>query len=337
MNSIYSQVVNPNQEFSIVGGLRSHGERIRILILGAFGFIGTNILKFIDDYLSGQYEVVVFDRTNKHPKGVKINSISKVYTGDITSTLDIENIFRNEAEFDVVLHLVTTTVPAASNDYRYDIETNLISTIQLLEMCKKYKAHKIIYLSSGGTVYGFQTHMPIDEETLAIPINHYGNLKLCIENTFRTFNKQFNTNVIIARIANPYGPGQDYSKGVGFIDAALKRAIHNQTIEIWGDGTVIRDYIYIDDVCHMLASLIYYEGKESVFNISSNSGVSQNEIIKIIHKMVPDISVKYLPARSVDVPAIILNNTKILSVCKEQCIEIEEGITKYYKYLQNLI
>lgn len=122
--------------------LRSHGEHIRILILGAFGFIGTNILKFIDDYLSGQYEVVVFDRTNKHPKGVKINSISKVYTGDITSTLDIENIFRNEAEFDVVLHLVTTTVPAASNDYRYDIETNLISTIQLLEMCKKYKAHK---------------------------------------------------------------------------------------------------------------------------------------------------------------------------------------------------
>lgn len=150
MNSIYSQVVNPNQEFSIVGGLRSHGEHIRILILGAFGFIGTNILKFIDDYLSGQYEVVVFDRTNKHPKGVKINSISKVYTGDITSTLDIENIFMNEAEFDVVLHLVTTTVPAASNDYRYDIETNLISTIQLLEMCKKYKAHKIIYLSSGG-------------------------------------------------------------------------------------------------------------------------------------------------------------------------------------------
>ena len=181
MNSIYSQVVNPNQEFSIVGGLCSHGERIRILILGAFGFIGTNVLKFIDDYLSGQYEVVVFDRTNKHPKGVEINSISKVYTGDITSTLDIENIFRNEAEFDVVLHLVTTTVPAASNDYRYDIETNLISTIQLLEMCKKYKAHKIIYLSSGGAIYGDMANAH-SENQVAKPISSYGITKLAVEN-----------------------------------------------------------------------------------------------------------------------------------------------------------
>lgn len=302
-------------------------KNMKILVLGGNGFIGKNLCKYIS---SMGHDVISFDMDYGFRESTKITYVK----GDFFQDDDLIPYLK---DVDVVFHAISTINPGNSNNkYMQGYTHDFLQSVKLCDLSKQYH-FKIIYLSSGGTVYGFQTHMPIDEETLAIPINHYGNLKLCIENTFRTFNKQFNTNVIIARIANPYGPGQDYSKGVGFIDAALKRAIHNQTIEIWGDGTVIRDYIYIDDVCHMLASLIYYEGKESVFNISSNSGVSQNEIIKIIHKMVPDISVKYLPARSVDVPAIILNNTKILSVCKEQCIEIEEGITKYYKYLQNLI
>ena len=300
---------------------------MKILVLGGNGFIGKNLCTYIS---SMGHDVISFDMDYGFRESTKITYVK----GDFFQDDDLIPYLK---DVDVVFHAISTINPGKSNNkYMQGYTHDFLQSVKLCDLSKQYH-FKIIYLSSGGTVYGFQTHMPIDEETLAIPINHYGNLKLCIENTFRTFNKQFNTNVIIARIANPYGPGQDYSKGVGFIDAALKRAIHNQTIEIWGDGTVIRDYIYIDDVCHMLASLIYYEGKESVFNISSNSGVSQDEIIKIIHKMVPDISVKYLPARSVDVPAIILNNTKILSVCKEQCIEIEEGITKYYKYLQNLI
>ncbi|WP_303224038.1 NAD-dependent epimerase/dehydratase family protein, partial [Intestinibacter bartlettii] len=306
---------------------KSHMKNMKILVLGGNGFIGKNLCKYIS---SMGHDVISFDMDYGFRESTKITYVK----GDFFQDDDLIPYLK---DVDVVFHAISTINPGNSNNkYMQGYTHDFLQSVKLCDLSKQYH-FKIIYLSSGGTVYGFQTHMPIDEETLAIPINHYGNLKLCIENTFRTFNKQFNTNVIIARIANPYGPGQDYSKGVGFIDAALKRAIHNQTIEIWGDGTVIRDYIYIDDVCHMLASLIYYEGKESVFNISSNSGVSQNEIIKIIHKMVPDISVKYLPARSVDVPAIILNNTKILSVCKEQCIEIEEGITKYYKYLQNLI
>ena len=302
-------------------------KNMKILVLGGNGFIGKNLCTYIS---SMGHDVISFDMDYGFRESTKITYVK----GDFFQDDDLIPYLK---DVDVVFHAISTINPGNSNNkYMQGYTHDFLQSVKLCDLSKQYH-FKIIYLSSGGTVYGFQTHMPIDEETLAIPINHYGNLKLCIENTFRTFNKQFNTNVIIARIANPYGPGQDYSKGVGFIDAALKRAIHNQTIEIWGDGTIIRDYIYIDDVCHMLASLIYYEGKESVFNISSNSGVSQNEIIKIIHKMVPDISVKYLPARSVDVPAIILNNTKILSVCKEQCIEIEEGITKYYKYLQNLI
>ena len=85
--------------------------------------------------------------------------------------------------------------------------------------------------------------------------------------------------MIIARISNPYGPGQDFNKGVGFIDAALKKTLNHEQIEIWGDGSVVRDYIYIEDVCEMIGSLINYDGNEEVFNVSSNQGISLNDVI----------------------------------------------------------
>ena len=107
---------------------------------------------------------------------------------------------------------------------------------------------KLIFLSSGGTVYGNQKIQPIKEDVMALPINHYGNVKLCIENTMRVFNTQMHSKMLIARISNPYGPGQDFNKGVGFIDAAIKKAMLGDVLEIWGNGDTVRDYIYIDDV-----------------------------------------------------------------------------------------
>lgn len=327
MNSIYSQVVNPNQEFSIVGGLRSHGERIRILILGAFGFIGTNILKFIDDYLSGQYEVVVFDRTNKHPKGVEINSISKVYTGDITSTLDIENIFRNEAEFDVVLHLVTTTVPAASNDYKYDIETNLISTIQLLEMCKKYKAHKIIYLSSGGAIYGdmADTH---SENQVAKPISSYGITKLAVENYMYLYKRLFDLDYLIVRLSNPYGP-YHYSTKQGVINIAIQKALRGEKLSIWGDGTGCKDYIYIEDFCRILFILINMNYKNEIVNIGSGAVYSLNDIVETIHKQLPSFGWEYTCCHQSDVVDFTLDISKLLSIIGDvRFVALAEGISK---------
>lgn len=296
---------------------------MRILILGGNGFIGKNL----GHYLSRKgHTIISFDlekifKDTKHIKYVQGNFF------------DDEDFIPYLKNVDIVYHAISTINPGNSNDkymqgYMYDF----LQSIKLCDYSREYN-FRIIYLSSGGTVYGYQETLPIKEETISTPINHYGNLKLCIENTYRTFNKQFGTDIVIARIANPYGPGQDYSKGVGFIDAALKRALKHESIEIWGDGSIIRDYIYINDVCHMLYSLLDYKGSDPVFNISSNCGSSQNDIINILQNLIPDISVKYLPARPVDVPAIVLDNSKILSLCKERCLEIDEGIEKYYNFL----
>ena len=162
-------------------------------------------------------------------------------------------------------------------------------------------------------------------------------MKLCIENTIRTFNYQAHTKILIARISNPYGPGQDFNKGVGFIDAALKKTIKGEKIEIWGDGNNIRDYIYIDDVCRMLISLFDYQGDYDTFNISSNTGTSQRDVIRMLKEMRLAPEAVYLPARSVDAKKIILSNERIMSVHKNELISIRDGIGEYYGWLQKEI
>ena len=195
---------------------------MKILILGGNGFIGKNLA----EYLKDDYEVFSFDREIPN---VLDNKKIKYIKGDFFNDTDILPYLKKS---DVVVHAISTINPGNSNEkYFFGYKNDFLQSIKLCEWSKQYE-FRILFLSSGGTVYGNKEAMPIKEEDLPVPINHYGNLKLCIENTIRTFNRQMGLNNIIARISNPYGPGQDYRKGVGFIDAALKKAINKELDEI---------------------------------------------------------------------------------------------------------
>jgi UDP-glucose 4-epimerase len=251
-------------------------------------------------------------------------------SGDFFDDYTLEKILEG---MDVVFHAICTLNPGNSNEKCIlGYERDFVQTAKLCSYLKDTEC-RMIFFSSGGTVYGNQTQQPITEDAVPVPINHYGNLKLCIENTIRTFNFQMKKNMLVARISNPYGPGQDYHKGVGFIDAAMKHAIAGETIEIWGDGNVVRDYIYIDDVCRMLYALMDYHGDQEVFNISSNTGTSQNDIVRILQRKFPQVEVVYKPGRSVDAKRIILDNRRIRSICDGSMVSLEDGIHKYYDYI----
>lgn len=140
--------------------------------------------------------------------------------------------------------------------------------------------------------------------------------------------------LLVVRVSNPYGPEQDFTRGVGFIDAALKRTLHQEPTEIWGDGENIRDYIFIEDVCHMIGSLLEYSGKDDTFNISSGVGVSQNEIIRMLQKIGLRPQVIYKNKPSVDIRKIILDNNRIRGVWNHQPIVLKDGLRIYYEYLK---
>ncbi len=295
-----------------------------VLVIGGNGFIGTNLCDLL---VRVGYEVSSFDLVRPGKENPKVHYLQ----GDFFDDETLEKITEG---MDVVIHSLSTVNPGNSNEmYMRGYSKDFLQTVKLCEILIR-KHIKMIFLSSGGTVYGNQDIQPIREDVRPQPINHYGNIKLCIENTIRTFNTQLHTKMIIARISNPYGPGQDYHKGVGFIDAVLKKAMAGEDIEIWGDGTTRRDYIYIQDACRMIASLIDYRGQEDVFNISLNRGTSQKEILDIVAALGLDFKVRYLAGRSVDAKKIILDNTKIRGIYQEKLVELETGIRLYHEYLE---
>lgn len=294
---------------------------MKILILGGNGFLGSNLAQ----YLSHKgYSVTCFDIVYPEKRETGIQYVK----GNFFDETDLIPYLKDA---EVVFHAISTINPGNSNvKYMFAYSNDFLQSVKLAQFSKEY-SFKLIYFSSGGTVYGNQEVQPIKENATSIPINHYGNIKLCIENTYRTFNRQIGTNIIIARIANPYGPGQDYTKGVGFIDATLKKAIHHEVLQVYGNGSVVRDYIYIDDVCKMLEQLISYSGSKEVFNLGTGVGVSQKEIIEIVKNITGSLSVQYLPSRSIDVPKIILDNSRMKGLIKFDCISVKDGIEKYYR------
>ncbi len=299
-----------------------------MLILGGNGFIGRNLGNYMAD---NGWDVYSFDRELPVSPKAKIHYLE----GDFFADDMLEDIVRDK---DVIYHAISTINPGNSNtEYMRGYEKDFIQTIKLCEIIQK-NGSKLIFLSSGGTVYGKQKLQPIKEDALPRPINHYGNIKLCIENTIRTFAYQDKGDMLIARISNPYGPGQDYTKGVGFIDAAMKKALQGESIEVWGNGEVVRDYLYIDDVCMALAALAEsVDIPNGVINISSGTGTSIKEILNIIEELHGKLCVQYREARSVDVQEVVLDNKHMRDIMKKPLYDIRVGIERYYRYLERNI
>jgi UDP-glucose 4-epimerase len=302
------------------------------LILGGGGFIGSNLC---EELLSRGYNVTVFDKLNFSQKNIQEfeNSI-EIIEGDFSNEIDVEKSLDG---IDYVYHLVSTTIPATSNaNPTYDVETNLISSLKLFEVCLAKKIKKIIFLSSGGTVYGIPEKVPVTEDQFSNPICSYGIVKRSIEEYLFMFNKLYGMDYNVFRMSNPYGEKQNPHAAQGVIPVFLYKAILKQPIEIWGDGEVVRDYIYIKDAVKVLASSIEVNSDRKIFNLSSGEGRSLNDILNIIKKvMKEDLKVEFREGRKLDVPVNVLDNTRVKEIFNWQPeISLEEGIKNTYDYLK---
>lgn len=279
---------------------------MKILIFGGGGFIGSSI---VDRLLKDGHEIRIFERPRVEAYR-QFNEEEKVewLSGDMLNIYDLNVALDN---VDVVLHLVSTTLPKGSNDDPiYDVQSNLIATLHLLNVMVAKHVRKIVFISSGGTVYGTPIYLPINESHPTEPRVSYGITKLTIEKYLLMYQSLHGIKVTILRVSNPYGERQRVETAQGAVAVFLSKAIQHQTIAIWGDGKVIRDYVYIADVAEAFACAVDYEGPMSVFNISSGSGTSLNELIDKIERVVNHkIARDYQPARLIDVPISVLDNT----------------------------
>lgn len=295
-----------------------------ILILGGLGFIGQNII----EELQGEYNLIIFDHS-KAP----INLSHAYIQGDFTKKDDVEAIFKNH-KVDIVLHAISTTIPASNNTV-LDIDSNLTGTINLLEFMRKYSVPKIVFLSSGGTVYGLvDDQNSADEDHPTYPISSHGIIKLAIEKYVYLYHHLHHINYLILRLSNPFGEKHSSDKH-GLINIMLKKIINKEKITIWGDGKIIRDYIYVKDCVKMIHTLINKNITDQIINIGSGQGHSINDILLIIRKQVGDFEIEYEDARRFDVPKIILSTHKLQTILNIQLTPIEEGISKTYAWLKS--
>jgi len=198
----------------------------------------------------------------------------------------------------------------------------------------KYNCKNIIFLSSGGTVYGHPDNMSKKKESDSKnPISSYGIIKLTIEKYLYLFNYLYGLNYLILRASNPFGEYHNNLKQ-GLIDVILKKVLNREIVEIWGDGTVVRDYIYIKDLVKIIVDLIEKEIQNEIINIGSGRGYSINNIIKIIQNEIGNFHLEYKDARQVDIPYIVLNINKLEKFIDINLTSIEDGIKRTYDSLK---
>lgn len=303
-----------------------------VLVLGGNGFIGSHLA---DALLKLGHKVKVFDRPYTVSLGTS-NANRKNVTlieGDLTCDADLVNALEG---CDFCFHLVSTVLPKSSNlDPLFDIETNLMGTVKLLNHAVKAKVKKIIFLSSGGTVYGQPAYLPIDENHPTDPLCSYGITKLAIEKYLNLYFHLYGLDYTVLRLSNPFGERQRTQAAQGAIAVFLGKALQNQPIEIWGDGSVTRDYIHISDVITALLHSILCTGEEKILNIGSGVGLSLNQVLDGIELIIgKQVNRVYSQGRLFDVPSSVLSIERAIKVLGwKPVMTFEEGLSRMVKWI----
>lgn len=308
----------------------------RVLFIGGGGFIGSNIIKELNKVF-GESQVFVME-----PPSAPLHRLSglnvKVYRALLNDLDEIVNIIDSE-NIEVIVHLVSTINPGSSyDDYKNEFLNVIFPTIKLMELCCE-KNVKFIYFSSGGTVYGnsSESNKQFKESDIMAPISYYGWSKQMMENSILFMNRTRNLKYLILRPSNPYGLGQNLKGNQGLISVVLGRFLSGDEVEIWGDGSAIRDYIYIDDLSHAVCDLLCHDNvTNKTFNIGSGVGHSVNDVIGTIRKLSElDGRVRYISSRSSDVSSVVLNCNEIKKYIHFEPRSLKEGLKEYIELLKH--
>ena len=278
---------------------------MKCVVFGGGGFIGSAV---VDRLLQDGHALRVFERLRvERYREFASNERVEWMTGDFMNAHDVNAALDG---MDVVLHLVSSTLPKTSNDDAiFDVQSNLVATLQMLNAMVVRGVRKIVFISSGGTVYGSPVYLPLDEAHPTNPRVSYGITKLAIEKYLLMFEAVHGIKANILRVANAFGERQRLGTAQGAVAVFLDHALRQQPIEIWGDGSATRDYIYVADVAEAFARAVHYSGPKSVFNIGSGLGTSLRELIKIIEDVLgKPVACSYSAARAFDVSASVLDS-----------------------------
>ena len=305
---------------------------MKCAVFGGGGFIGSAI---VDRLLLDGHEPRIFERPRVMPyREFSTSERVEWITGDLSSTNDVSDAVQG---VDAILHLVSTTLPKNSNDDPiYDVQSNVVASLHILNAMVVHKVRNIVFISSGGTVYGNPIYLPVDEKHPTNPVVSYGITKLAIEKYLQMYERLHGIKAITLRVANPYGERQRIETAQGAVGVFLHHAIKGIPIEIWGDGSVTRDYIHVSDVAEAFVKALQYKGAQRLFNVSSGVGTTLNELIDMLEAVLgKSIERRYLPGRPFDVPVSVLcNNLARSELNWTPLVSMPDGIARTAEWMK---
>ncbi|MCF7821486.1 MAG: NAD-dependent epimerase/dehydratase family protein [Mariprofundaceae bacterium] len=303
---------------------------MKVLVLGGNGFIGSHV---VDHLLAAGHNVRVFGRS---PECYREPLAQVEYRfGHFDDTSQVAEALQG---VDAVCHLISTTVPGTSNlDPVADVEGNLVNTLHLLDQMRKKDIRRILYLSSGGTVYGNPEFSPISESHPLNPISSYGVVKVAIEKYLNMYQQLYGFQPIILRPSNPYGPRQGHAGVQGLIGTALARMLAGEPLEIWGDGSIVRDYMHVSDLARLCVAALESDIC-GVFNAGSGEGHLINEVVNVIREVADhELQVTYREGRSFDVKEVVLDISRAAAQFGwKPGVSLIDGIRDQLQWLKTL-
>lgn len=298
-----------------------------VLLLGGTGFLGTALAQRL---AREQWDVCVVGRRAVH------SAIAGVVSRQ--ASLDDAAMLRELLpHYRTVVHLASTTTPGSSaHSPVREVEENVLPALRLLEVLAEFEPVRLVYASSGGTLYGNPAVLPVPEDQPLWPLSNHGVGKVAVEGFLRVYGGQHGGRVTVLRPSNVYGPGQVLREGFGVIRTMLERARQGTAMEFWGDGETVRDYLFIEDWVEACWRLLAPGAPVGVYNVGAGEGCSLNTLRAMVERVTGrELRVRWTPARVVDVRGVVLDSTRLRTATGwAPQITLEEGIQQMWAWLE---
>ena len=278
------------------------------LVVGGNGFIGSHV---VDALAARGHRVAAFDRFGARPPVYTAPGVEAV-PGDFLNVADVRAAVRGA---DVVLHFLSTTDPmTAEGDPTLDVRTNLLSSIELFRVCADAGVGALHFASTGGAIYGDQPQRTFREDDPTLPVSPYAIGKVAIEGYLRYFGRTTELHSTAYRISNPYGPRQNPRKRQGVIPIFLRAVAEGRPLTVFGDGSMVRDYVYVADVAEMVADAVTGGPTQDVYNVGSGQGTTVNELLEVVSEVTGERPrVEHVAAPPTFVDHVTLDTTRFTS------------------------
>lgn len=307
----------------------------KILLVGGAGFLGFNLLDFVQNQLGDEAPEIVVLSQEIPDSAIHFPDVLFV-EGDYSDANLLNHLFETH-RFSHVFHFASSIIPALSTqNIQRDVETNLLPTIGLMEVMKAFGCQNLLYLSSGGAVYGNEMPTHKTESQACQPISSYGIIKLAVEHYIRLYANLYQIDYLILRLSNPFGL-HHRSATQGVINIAIRKALRGETLVVWGDGSQAKDYLFAEDISRAIMDLMVAKVKNVTLNVGSGFTMTLLDIIEMVKAKVPHFQVEFMEAMPTDVQQVSLDITQLKSQIDFELTSITEAFEKTFAYEQAVL